>query len=583
MGGEAVGREGISHRANGGVQRALPLAGRHLGGERGAVLLADRLRHALGLLGGQERERPSEQQDEQVVAPSRELEGHVLGRSPVALGGTARPTGARSLDVHLQVPPGGQLVEVMTGHVGMEVEMRGHLPGRHALALSGEQVDVATGRVAERRGDGGHGGGELLVAEGPALVVVDGRGRRPCSALLHDRYCTYGCRENSVGCRDTAPQPPGRRPMSAGDSEVREALASVADPQLRRGITHMLPTEDAAWVGDELTRRFGVGSWQFALSASDANRWVLRLARHITRRSKVVVHDHCYHGSVDEAIAMLGPDGSVVPVRGSVGPQVDVAETTRVVDFNDVGALEAALADATVAAVLIEPALTNVGIVLPEPGYLDAVREATRRTGALLVIDETHTICAGPGGATALWNLEPDILVIGKTIGGGIPSAAYGFSPEVAGLLRGSIAVEDSDVGGIGGTLAGYALSLAAIRATLEDVLTAEAFDRMIPLAERWQTGVERVLGDRRVPWHVTRLGARAEYHFMPEPPRTGAEQWAHADPELERFLHLWAMNRGVLMTPFHNMALMSPPTTEADVDRHTDVFDEAVEALFGA
>ena len=355
----------------------------------------------------------------------------------------------------------------------------------------------------------------------------------------------------------------------------------AVERQLRRGITHMLPTEDAAWVGEELTRRFGVGSWQFALSASDANRWSLRLARQITGRSKVVVHDHCYHGSVDEAIAMLDDGGDVVPVRGSVGPQVDVAQTTRVVEFNDVNGLEAALADGDVAAVLIEPALTNVGIVLPEPGYLDAVREITRRTGTLLIIDETHTICAGPGGATGAWGLQPDMLVIGKTIGGGIPSAAYGFSPEVAARVRGSIAVQDSDVGGIGGTLAGYALSLAATRATLSEVLTAEAFERMIPLAERWESGVADVLREHNLPWHVTRLGARAEYHFMPDPPRTGAEQWAHADPELERFLHLWAMNRRILMTPFHNMALMSPATTAADVDRHTSVFAEAVETLF--
>jgi glutamate-1-semialdehyde 2,1-aminomutase len=359
------------------------------------------------------------------------------------------------------------------------------------------------------------------------------------------------------------------------------ATIAAVERQLRRGITHMLPTEDAAWVGEELTRRFGVGSWQFALSASDANRWSLRLARHITGRSKVVVHDHCYHGSVDEAIAMLDDAGRVVPVRGSVGPQVDVAQTTRVVEFNDVAGLETALADGDVAAVLIEPALTNVGIVLPEPGYLDAVREITQRNGTLLIIDETHTICAGPGGATGAWGLEPDMLVIGKTIGGGIPSAAYGFSPDVAARVRGSIAVEDSDVGGVGGTLAGYALSLAATRATLGEVLTAEAFERMIPLGERWEEGVAGVLRERDVPWHVTRLGARAEYHFMPSPLRTGAEQWAHADPELERFLHLWAMNRRVLMTPFHNMALMSPATTEADVDRHTAVFAEAVEALY--
>ncbi len=358
---------------------------------------------------------------------------------------------------------------------------------------------------------------------------------------------------------------------------------AAVERQLGRGITHMLPTEDAAWVGEELTRRFGVGSWQFALAASDANRWSLRLARHISGRSKVVVHDHCYHGSVDEAIAMLDGAGRVVPVRGSVGPQVDVAQTTRVVEFNDVGGLEAALADRDVAAVLFEPALTNVGIVLPEPGYLDGVREITRRTGTLLIIDETHTICAGPGGATGAWGLQPDMVVIGKTIGGGIPSAAYGFSPEVAARVRGSIAIEDSDVGGIGGTLAGYALSLAATRATLGEVLTAQAFERMIPLAERWEAGVVGVLREREVPWHVTRLGARAEYHFMPDPPRTGAEQWAHADSELERFLHLWAMNRRILMTPFHNMALMSPVTTASDVDRHTAAFRDAVEALFGA
>jgi glutamate-1-semialdehyde aminotransferase len=344
----------------------------------------------------------------------------------------------------------------------------------------------------------------------------------------------------------------------------------------------MLPTEDAAWVGEELTRRFGVGSWQFALSASDANRWTLRLARHISGRSKVVVHDHCYHGSVDEAIAVLDAAGNVVPVRGSVGPQVDVARTTRVVEFNDVDGLAAALADGDVAAVLFEPALTNVGIVLPEPGYLDAVRELTRRTGTLMIIDETHTICAGPGGATGAWGLEPDAVVIGKTIGGGIPSAAYGFSSAVADRIRGSIAVEDSDVGGIGGTLAGYALSLAATRATLGEVLTPEAFERMIPLAERWAAGVAGVITEAGVPWHVTRLGARAEYHFMPDPPRTGAQQWANNDPELERFLHLWAMNRRILMTPFHNMALMSPATAEADVDRHTEVFAAAIDALFG-
>jgi glutamate-1-semialdehyde 2,1-aminomutase len=351
--------------------------------------------------------------------------------------------------------------------------------------------------------------------------------------------------------------------------------------QLDRGITHMLPTEDGILAGEELARRFGLPLWQFTITATDANRFAIRLARHLTRRPKVVVHDHCYHGSVDETFATLDASGRVVASSGSIGPPVDPAQTTRVVDFNDVDQLELALRDEQVAAVLIEPALTNVGIVLPEPGYLDAVRDLTRRTGTLLIIDETHTICAGPGGMTGRDGLEPDLLVIGKTIGGGIPAGAYGMTRAVAEGLQGRIERDESDIGGIGGTLAGYALSMAAIRATLHEVLTADAFDTMIPLAERWQAGVEEVIGRRGAPWHATRLGARAEYHFVATPPRTGAEQAAHLDPDLERFLHLWAMNRGVLMTPFHNMALMSPSTTSDDVDRHTAVFDEAVAALF--
>jgi glutamate-1-semialdehyde aminotransferase len=360
------------------------------------------------------------------------------------------------------------------------------------------------------------------------------------------------------------------------------ATVAAVERQLRRGITHMLPTEDAIWVGEELQRRFGLPFWQFTLSATDANRFALRLGRQTTGRSKVVVHDYCYHGTVDETFAVLDDAGKVVPRQGSIGPQVDVAETTRVVEFNDIAALEQALADRDVAVVLFEPALTNIGIVLPHEGYLDAVRDLTRRTGTLLLIDETHTICAGPGGATKAWRLEPDLLVIGKTIGGGIPIATYGFSAEVAGRIRAATSYEDADVGGIGGTLAGYALSLAAARATLGEVLTDAAFERMLPLGARWADGVDSVIRAHDVPWHVTRLGARAEYHFTPEPPRTGKEQWDNSDPELEAFLHLWAMNRQILMTPFHNMALMSPATTGADVDRHTEVFAEAVEALFG-
>jgi len=366
----------------------------------------------------------------------------------------------------------------------------------------------------------------------------------------------------------------------AGHGPVPTIAAVVR--QLRRGITHMLPTEDAIWAGEELSRRFGLPFWQFAITATDANRWSLRLAREITGRPLVAVHDHNYHGSVDETFAWLTADGRVEARRGNLGPPVDPAVTTRVVPFNDLAALDRALGDHQVAALLIEPALTNVGIVLPQPGYLEGVRALTRATGTILIHDETHTICAGPGGVTRAGGYAPDMLVIGKTIGGGIPVGTYGMTAEIAEQITAHMTLEDADVGGVGGTLAGYALSLAAIRATLGEVLTDEAFEMMIPLAERWEAGVNDVLARHEVPWHVTRLGARAEYHFMPHAPRTGAEQWAHSDFELERFLHLWALNRGILMTPFHNMALMSPATTETDVDRHTEVFEAAVEALFG-
>jgi glutamate-1-semialdehyde aminotransferase len=366
----------------------------------------------------------------------------------------------------------------------------------------------------------------------------------------------------------------------AGHSPARTVEAVIR--QLPRGITHMSPTEDAITAGEELQRRFGLRYWQFTITATDANRFAIRLARMLTGRPKILVHDHNYHGSVDETFAWLTPEGAVVARRGNVGPPVDLAFTTRVVEINDLPATEAALAHGDVAAVLIEPALTNVGIVLPDPGYHEALREMTHRHGTILIIDETHTFCAGPGGFTRAYGLEPDMLTIGKSIGGGIPVGTYGFTEELGERIRAAIGWEDADVGGIGGTLAGYALSMAAVRATLSEVLTDEAFARMIPLAERWAAGVDEVIRSRGVPWHVTRLGCRAEYHFMPHPPRDGAEEWANGDSELERFLHLYVMNRGILMTPFHNMALMSPATTEADVDRHTEVFAAAVDELFG-
>lgn len=356
-------------------------------------------------------------------------------------------------------------------------------------------------------------------------------------------------------------------------------IAALA-AQAPRGITTMLPSEDAVWVGEELGRRFGLPLWQIAMTATDANRFALRIARQITGRPKVLVFNWCYHGTVDESLAILSPDGRVVPRTGSVGPQVDPALTTEIVEFNDVAALEAALGGGEIAAVLAEPALTNIGIVLPDPGFHDALRRLTRETGTLLIIDETHTICTGPGGYTAAHGLEPDMLTIGKPIAGGVPAAAYGMSAAVAEAAAHPLTgTDDADVGGVGGTLSGNALAIAAIRATLDEVLTADAYARMIPLAERWAAGVAGVIDEHGLGWHVNRLGCRAEYWFCP-PPRNGGQAAAAVDHALEALLHLWAFNRGILLTPFHNMALMSPATTEAHVDRHTEVFAEAVAAL---
>jgi glutamate-1-semialdehyde 2,1-aminomutase len=348
------------------------------------------------------------------------------------------------------------------------------------------------------------------------------------------------------------------------------------------GITTMLPTEDAAWVGAELARRFGLPYWQFSLTATDANRWMIRMCRHVTRRPRIAVFSWCYHGSVDEVFVTLDDQGLARPREGLVGPPVDPTETTRVAEFNDLDSVERVLEHGDVACLLMEPALTNIGIVLPEPGFLEAVREACTRHGTLLIIDETHTLSAGAGGCTAAWGLEPDAVTLGKSIAGGVPIGAYGVSSELAERIVAQEDADYEDTGGVGGTLAGNALSLAAARATLGEVLTDEAFGRMVSLRQRFVDGVEAALAEHGVPWTIVSLGARCELRFVPEPPRTGAESAAAADAELDEYLHLYLMNRGVLITPFHNMALMCPATTEEQVDRHTEVFAAAVSELAG-
>lgn len=399
------------------------------------------------------------------------------------------------------------------------------------------------------------GGFPLFVAEGQGAWFTDVDGHRYLDLCLGDTGAMTG-----------------HAPPAAVEAVRRQAA---------RGFTFMLPSEDHLWVAEELTRRFGLPCWQFALTATDANRFAIRLARMLTGRPKVLVFNWCYHGSVDESFAVL-TEGRVESRPGNIGPPVHPSVTTQVVEFNDLPALEAVLAPADVACVLAEPVMTNVGIIHPEPGFHAALRELTRRTGTLLVLDETHTICAGPGGYSRANGLAPDILTLGKPIGGGVPGAAYGFSASVVKRLEGRIALADADTGGIGGTLAGNALSLAAMRATLEQVLTEASYARTIPLAERFQAGVEGVIAEFRLPWIVKRLGCRAEYWFRPTAPRNGGEAAAAMDPELDRFMHLFALNRGILLTPFHNMALIAPETTEADIDRHTAVFRESVVALLG-
>jgi glutamate-1-semialdehyde 2,1-aminomutase len=352
-----------------------------------------------------------------------------------------------------------------------------------------------------------------------------------------------------------------------------DATVAAVREQVSTGITAMLPTEDAAIVSGLLRDRFGLPLWQFTVSATDANRHVIRYSRMITGRSKIIVIDRCYHGSVDETFATLDDAGFTVKREGNIGAPVDLAETTRVVEFNDLVAMEKALAHGDVAAILMEPAMTNIGIVLPEDGYLVGVQELAKKHGAFLIIDETHTISVGPGGMTGTLGLKPDFLTIGKALAGGIPTGTFGMTHEIADQIKKMVELSIIDLGGIGGTLAGNALSLAAMKATLTQVLTEDNFKRMIELGNRWCDGIDAAIAEFDLDWHCNRLGARGEYVFKGKAPKTGKEAADSGDFELEQYIHLRLLNDGFLLTPFHNMALMCPDTTAADVDAHTAAF----------
>jgi glutamate-1-semialdehyde 2,1-aminomutase len=342
----------------------------------------------------------------------------------------------------------------------------------------------------------------------------------------------------------------------------------------------MLPSEDAIWVGEALACRFGLPHWQIYTTATDADRFAIRFARQVTGRDLVLVFDGCYHGSVDEALVSVehGPKRS--QHRQVIGALPNPA--SRVIQFNDVKALEMALAPGDVACVLAEPAMTNAGIIWPESGYHAALRTMTRRYGTLLILDETHTICAGPGGCTREWDLEPDFFTIGKSIAGGLPAAAMGLTQEMSDRLttppRG---IPGKHFGiGTGGTVAGTVLQMAAIKATLGDVLTEAAFREMFAAATRLANGVAAIIDTYKLPWHVNQLGCRAEYRFVKDKPKNGQEAEKAFDQQLDTLVHVYMANRGVLLTPFHTMVLISPQTTNEDVDVHNRVFEELASEL---
>jgi glutamate-1-semialdehyde 2,1-aminomutase len=358
-------------------------------------------------------------------------------------------------------------------------------------------------------------------------------------------------------------------------------VAKAIAEQAAKGLTAMLPSALTARVGQLLSDRFGLPFWQVTATASDANRAVVRWARALTGRRKVLVFDGCYHGQVEDAFVKL--DGTVTKMKPSLlGQVVDIAENTIALPFNDLEAVEAALANEDVALILTEPALTNTAMVLPKDGYIEGLLAAARRHGTLVSIDETHTISTGPGGFTRAHGLEPDFFVLGKPVAGGLPAAVFGFTAKVEADMRRVLDTKVPGYSGIGTTLSGNMLALAAMRACLEEVMTPENYAHMTSLAEELASGLRGEVSRHGLPWTVTQIGARAELVFSSRPLENGAEAAAAIDHTVERAIHLFLLNRNVLVTPFHNMTLVAPTTTQADVERLVARFGEALSALCG-
>ncbi len=393
----------------------------------------------------------------------------------------------------------------------------------------------------------------IFVAQGVGAQVTDVDGK------LYDDFCL------------------GDTPAMFGHGDASVA-AAVAD-QIKRGAGFMLPTASAVIVGKLLAERFGLPLWQTATTASDANRAAIRWARAVTQRPVVLVFDGCYHGMVEDAFVAL-KDGTAVMKPGLLGQVHDLTATTRVVPFNDLEALEAALAPGDVAAVLAEPVMTNCGMILPEPGFHDALRKLTRDAGTLLILDETHTISTGPGGYTRTFDLTPDVFVLGKAVAGGVPAAVWGVTAELSTRMDEARLRIGPGQSGIGTTLSGNALAMAAMRAMLSEVMTDAAYTWMLTGADRLVAGLKAVIAARKLPWSVAHVGARVELVFANPPPKNAAEMRKVLDREAVEALHLWLINRGVLIAPFHNMMLVSPVTDGAAIDRLVAAVDGFAAAM---
>ena len=360
-----------------------------------------------------------------------------------------------------------------------------------------------------------------------------------------------------------------------------EPVVRAIREQSERGLTYMLSTEDVPVVGQLLSDMFGLPFWQVATTATDANRFVIRWCRAVTKRPKVLVMNGCYHGSVDDTFLRLD-NGKPANRVGLLGQVYDLTEGTVVVEFNDLEAIERALKAGDVACILTEPALTNIGMVLPQPGYLDGMAALAKKYGTLLVIDETHTISTGYGGYTRMHNLQPDFFTLGKPVAGGIPCAVFGFTAEMAERMRQAEKEAGPGYSGIGTTLSANALQLHCMRANLSEVMTRANYKHMLDLSERLARGVEAEIDRRNVPWHVSNVGARAEFVCAPTRPKNGAEAKAAMRPQLELAVHLYLLNRGVLIAPFHNMTLLSPATTAAQVDHLVATVGACLDELKG-